>query len=75
MLRVFCAAIPILIFTLATIFDPSYIWVLNLLLAILGTIFSSINFKYRKDGLSIVLLVINVTVLLYYSVSVLMAII
>lgn len=75
MLRMFCAVIPVLIIVLATIFDPSYIWVLNLLLAILGTVFSSINFKFRKNGLSIVLLLLNIAVLVYYAFSVFMAII
>ncbi|AKG74493.1 hypothetical protein [Salinicoccus halodurans] len=75
MLRMFCAVIPVLIIVLATIFDPSYIWALNLLLAILGTVFSSINFKFRKNGLSIVLLLLNIAVLVYYAFSVFMAII
>lgn len=48
MLMMFCAVIPILIVVLAVTFDPTFIWVLNVLLAILGTIFSSVNYKFKK---------------------------
>lgn len=75
MLRMFCAAIPILIIGLAIFFDPSYIWVLNLLLAILGTVFSTVNYKFRKNVSAIVLLIVNIAVLVYYAFSVLIAII
>lgn len=75
MLMMFCAVIPILIVVLAVTFDPTFIWVLNVLLAILGTIFSSVNYKFKKNTLSIALLILNIAVLVYYSFSVLMAII
>lgn len=75
MLRVLCAVIPVLIIILSIIFDLSYIWVLNLLLAILGTIFSSIDVKFRKNGLSIGLLIVNAGILIFYTVTVIMSLI
>ncbi|WP_411842299.1 hypothetical protein [Salinicoccus sp. HZC-1] len=75
MLRVFCAAIPVLIIILSIIFDFSYIWVLNLLLAILGTMFSSVDVKFRKNMLSIGLLIVNAGILIFYTFTVIKALI
>lgn len=72
MLRAFCAMIPVLFIILSILFDLSFIWVLNLLLAILGTIFSSINFKFRRNALSIGLLIVNTGILLIYTVTIIM---
>ncbi len=75
MLIVFCAVIPLLVVILAVLFEPSYIWVLNSLLSILGTLFSTVNFRFRKNTLSTVLLVINAVLLIYYVLTVTIALI
>lgn len=75
MLIVFCAVIPLLVVILAVLFEPSYIWVLNSLLSILGTLFSAVNFRFRKNALSTVLLIINAVLLIYYVITVTIALI
>lgn len=75
MLLVFCAVIPLLVVTLAVLFEPSYIWVLNSLLSILGTLFSTVNVRFRKNTLSTVLLIINAALFIYYVVTVIIILI
>lgn len=65
MLRVFCAVIPVLIIILHLVFDQTILWILTLLFGILGLMFASVNFRFRKDRLSIILLAGNVITFLY----------
>lgn len=66
MLRAFCIIIPIIVLLLPLFMEASIVWILNILLTLLGTLFSYINFKYRKNKLSIAVLVVNGILLLYY---------
>ncbi|MFD2831319.1 hypothetical protein [Corticicoccus populi] len=65
MLRVFCAVIPVLIIILHLVFDQTILWILTLLFGILGLMFASVNFRFRKDRLSVILLAGNVITFLY----------
>ena len=66
MLRIFCVAIPVLVLLLPLFMDASVVWILNILLTSLGTIFGYINYKYRKDKLWLGVLVVNGILFLYY---------
>lgn len=66
MLRIFCVAIPVLVLLLPLFMDASVVWILNILLTSLGTIFGYINYKYRKDKLWLVVLIVNGILFLYY---------
>lgn len=66
MLRAFCIIIPIIVLLLPLFMEASIVWVLNILLTLLGTIFSYVNFKYRKNKLSIGVLAVNGILFLYY---------
>ena len=41
-------------------------WILNILLTLLGTIFSYINYNYRKDKIGLAVLIVNGILFLYY---------
>lgn len=66
MLRAFCIIIPIVVLLLPLFMDASIVWILNVLLTSLGTVFSYINYKYRKDKLSLGILIINALLFLFY---------
>lgn len=66
MLRVFCVAIPVVVLLLPLFLDDSVVWILNILLTSLGTIFSYINYGYRKEKLWLGVLAVNGILLLYY---------
>ena len=66
MLRIFCVAIPVLVLLLPLFIDASVVWILNILLTSLGTIFGYINYKYRKDKLWLGVLIVNGILFLYY---------
>lgn len=65
MLRIFCGVIPVLIIILHLILNQSILWLLTILFAMLGLMFSTVNFRFRKDRLSIVLLAANIGIFLY----------
>lgn len=65
MLRVFCGAIPVLIIILQLTLNQSILWLLTILFAMLGLMFAIVNFRFRKDRLSIVLLAANIGIFLY----------
>lgn len=66
MLRVFCVAIPVLVLLLPLFMDASVVWILNILLTLLGTLFGSVNYRYRKEKLWLFVLIVNVILFLYY---------
>lgn len=66
MLRIFCVAIPVLVLLLPLFMDASVVWILNVLLTSLGTLFGSVNYRYRKEKLWLFVLIINVILFLYY---------
>lgn len=66
MLRILCVAIPVLVLLLPLFMDASVVWILNILLTSLGTIFGYINYKYRKDKLWLGVLIVNGILFLYY---------
>lgn len=66
MLRIFCVAIPVLVLLLPLFMDADVVWILNILLTSLGTIFGYINYKYRKDKLWLGVLIVNGILFLYY---------
>lgn len=66
MLRIFCVAIPVLVLLLPLFMDAAVVWILNILLTSLGTIFAYINYKYRKDKLWLGVLIVNGILFLYY---------
>jgi hypothetical protein len=66
MLRIFCVAIPVLVLLLPLFMDASVVWILNILLTSLGTIFGYINYKYRKDKSWLGVLIVNGILFLYY---------
>lgn len=66
MLRIFCVAIPVLVLLLPLFMDAAVVWILNILLTSLGTIFAYINYKYRKDKLWLGILIVNGILFLYY---------
>lgn len=66
MLRIFCVAIPVLVLLLPLFMDASVVWILNILLTSLGTLFGSVNYKYRKEKLWLFVLIVNVILFLYY---------
>ncbi|WP_020006137.1 hypothetical protein [Salinicoccus albus] len=72
MLKFFCTLIPSMIIILMFALDFSFVWVLNILLSMLGTLFSSVNFKLRKNAFSTILLIVNTGLFIYYLVSVIM---
>ncbi|MEY8561362.1 hypothetical protein AALF85_11705 [Jeotgalicoccus halotolerans] len=66
MLRIFCVAIPVLVLLLPLFMDASVVWILNILLTSLGTLFGSVNYRYRKEKLWLFVLIVNVILFLYY---------
>ncbi|MBF0754717.1 hypothetical protein [Jeotgalicoccus sp. FSL K6-3177] len=66
MLRIFCVAIPVLVLLLPLFMDASVVWILNILLTSLGTLFGSVNYRYRKEKLWLFVLIFNVILFLYY---------
>ncbi|CAD2081272.1 hypothetical protein GCM10007275_21880 [Jeotgalicoccus coquinae] len=66
MLRIFCVAIPALVLLLPLFMDESIVWILNVLLTSLGTVFSYINYRYRKDKMWLGVLIVNIILFLYY---------
>lgn len=66
MLRVFCIVIPIVVLVLPLFMDITVVWTLNVLLTLLGTIFSYINFNYRKEKLWLGVLIVNAILFLFY---------
>ena len=66
MLRIFCVAIPVLVIVLPLFMDASVVWILNILLTALGTIFGYVNYMYRKEKLWLFVLIVNVILFLYY---------
>jgi len=66
MLRIFCVAIPVLVLLLPLFMDASVVWILNVLLTSLGTLFGSVNYRYRKEKLWLFVLIVNVILFLYY---------
>lgn len=66
MLRIFCVAIPVLVLLLPLFMDASVVWILNILLTLLGTLFGSVNYRYRKEKLWLFVLIVNVILFLYY---------
>lgn len=66
MLRIFCVAIPVLVLLLPLFMDASVVWILNILLTSLGTLFASVNYRYRKEKLWLFVLIVNVILFLYY---------
>lgn len=65
MLRIFCAVIPVLILILYLVFEQGILWLLTLLFGTLGLIFATVNFRFRRDRLSIILLTANVIIFIY----------
>ncbi|CAD2080897.1 hypothetical protein JEOAER750_02169 [Jeotgalicoccus aerolatus] len=66
MLRILCVAIPVLVLLLPLFMEASVVWILNILLTLLGTIFSYINYNYRKDKIGLAVLIVNGILFLYY---------
>lgn len=66
MLRIFCLAIPVLVILLPLFMDASIVWILNILLTALGTVFGYINYRYRKNKLWLGVLIVNGILFLYY---------
>lgn len=66
MLRILCIVIPVVVLVLPLFMDSSVVWTLNILLTSLGTIFSYINFKYRKEKLWLGVLIFNALLFLFY---------
>ncbi len=66
MLRIFCVAIPVLVLLLPLFMDASVVWILNILLTSLGTVFGYINYGYRKEKLWLGVLIVNGILFLYY---------
>lgn len=66
MLRILCVAIPVLVLLLPLFMDASVVWILNILLTSLGTIFGYINYMYRKDKLWLGVLALNGILFLFY---------
>lgn len=66
MLRILCVAIPVLVLLLPLFMDASVVWILNILLTSLGTIFGYINYMYRKDKLWLGVLAFNGILFLFY---------
>lgn len=66
MLRIFCVAIPVLVLLLPLFMDESIVWILNILLTSLGTVFGYVNYIYRKDKLWLGILIVNIILFLYY---------
>lgn len=65
MLRILCAVIPVLVIVLQVIIDQPILWLLMILFAVLGLMFATVNFRFRRNRLSIVLLAANVCVFIY----------
>ncbi|CEA03928.1 hypothetical protein BN1048_02258 [Jeotgalicoccus saudimassiliensis] len=66
MLRIFCVAIPVLVLLLPLFMADNIVWILNILLTSLGTIFGYINYKYRKDKVWLAVMIVNIILFLYY---------
>lgn len=66
MLRILCVAIPVLVLLLPLFMDASVVWILNILLTSLATIFGYINYMYRKDKLWLGVLAFNGILFLFY---------
>lgn len=66
MLRIFCVAIPVLVLLLPLFMDESIVWIMNILLTSLGTIFGYINYGYRKEKLWLGVFIFNGILFLYY---------
>jgi ABC-type branched-subunit amino acid transport system permease subunit len=65
MLRILCAVIPVLVIVLQVIIDQPILWLLMILFAVLGLMFATVNFRFRRNTLSIVLLAANACVFIY----------
>lgn len=72
MLRILCAAIPVLVIILNLTFDDPILWLLSLLFAMLGLIFAIVNFRFMKDKPGIILLVVNIAVFIYSVINTIM---
>lgn len=72
MLRILCAAIPVLVIILNLTFDDPILWLLSLLFAMLGLIFAIVNFRFMKDKPGIILLVVNIAVFIYSVINTVM---
>lgn len=66
MLRVLCIVIPVVVLVLPLFMDMTVVWTLNILLTSLGSIFSYINFKYRKGKLWLGVMIVNLILFLFY---------
>ena len=70
MLRFFSAFIQVLIIILAIFVDGSAVLFLQILFACLGTLFSYVNFRYRKGKVWLAVFLINTLIFLYYVVAI-----
>lgn len=66
MLRILCIVIPVVVLVLPLFMDSSVVWTLNILLTSLGTIFSYVNYKDKKEKLWLGVLIFNALLFLFY---------